>query len=329
MMNERLRWGTLGSSRFLQDWSFPEISRSKFGELVAVASRTQEGADRLASKLGTPRAYGSYQALIADPEVEVVYNALPNSEHAEWSLKALEAGKHVLCEKPLTASSKESIVLAKSATRFSGYLFEGYMWRHHHQWGIAKSIIDSGRLGSISFGIMHYCYDDSDPASTRNSKMFGGGALRMIGCYPITMFQFLFGKWPSKVLGYVDEDERFGIDRLACAFLAFDGAVAQISVSTQLWDQQSLTVYGPKGWMRLDTPVTPAAQVGPTITVEDASGTEIIQTAPQSQFASQVDAICEAISNHERPQLEDGIRALRVIEDIERSGSAGRWVESP
>ena len=192
------------------------------------------------------------------------------------------------------------------------------MWRYHPQWEIAHNVIESGRIGDVTFGRMHYSYDDSDPDSSRNNRRYGGGALRMIGCYPISMLQYLFSRkiglnkfWPMSRL-----TREFGVDRLVSAVLDFGGSIGQISVSTQLWDEQTLTIYGKKGWMRLETPVTPAAGESPVIVIDDGAGGDPSVLLPQAIRTPQVDAVCVAIQEGRRPSLEDGVRVLDVLDAI-------------
>lgn len=330
-MTNRVRWGTLGSSRFLANYSFPEISASAAAQLWAVASRSPDRAAMLAERLGVETSYGSYEELLADPEIDLVYNALPNHLHAEWSLKALKAGKHVLCEKPLTPTPEEAHNLVNAFAESPQFLFEGYMWRHHPQWAELARMISAGVIGKPVLVQCHYCYFDRGEDSARNNPACGGGALLMIGCYPISMASFVFaGQSANRLVSSVDMDPDFGVDRLATCIVEFDEGRAEFSVGTQLWDDQTLTVYGSKGWIRVKVPVTPGSN-DPTelIVNSEDDGERVVVVPPASQFALQADAISLDIQSGHRPDLSEGIRALEVIAAIRQSAKTRRWVQIP
>src|SRR5271168_59491 len=200
-MNNKVEWGVFGVSDLAVKKVIPAMQRGKWSQVAAIASRDLKKAQQAAERLGIPKAYGSYEELLADPEVEAIYNPLPNHLHVPWSIKAAEAGKHVLCEKPLAMTKAEALTLLARQKQTGVKIGEAFMVRTHPQWLRARELISSGRIGEMRSVVAFFSYFNRDPVNIRNIPAYGGGAMMDIGCYPITTARFAFAEEPSRVLG--------------------------------------------------------------------------------------------------------------------------------
>ncbi|HEY7409186.1 MAG TPA: Gfo/Idh/MocA family oxidoreductase, partial [Vicinamibacteria bacterium] len=243
----RIRWGVLGVARIATRKVVPALQGSRFGQVVAIASRDHAKAAQAAAELGIPRAYGSYDALLADAEIDAVYNPLPNHLHVPWTLAALERGKHVLCEKPIALSVAEAETLVAARDRTGLKVQEAFMVRTHPQWLGVRELVRTGRIGPLRALTCTFSYFNEDPANVRHVPEFGGGALLDIGCYPVTVSRFLFEAEPLRVLAALERDPRFGTDRLASAVLEFEAGHATFTCATQLVPYQRVQVLGARG----------------------------------------------------------------------------------
>src|SRR5262245_14435294 len=232
-MGRKLRWGVLGAARIATVKVIPAMQRGRFSEVVALASRDRAKGEEAAKALGIARVHDSYEALLADPDVEAVYNPLPNHLHVPWTVRALEAGKHVLCEKPIGLDQREALDLIAARARTGRRVQEAFMVRTHPQWLAVREIVRSGRIGALRAVSTFFSYFNDDPANVRNVREWGGGALYDIGCYPITFARFLFEAEPLRVAGAVERDPRFGTDRLTSGMLEFAGGQSVFTCSTQ------------------------------------------------------------------------------------------------
>src|SRR5215472_4701256 len=205
-MSSKVRWGVLGVAGIGVRKVIPAMQRGEWSEIVAIASRDRHKAEAAARNLGIARAYGSYEELLRDPEVEAIFNPLPNHLHVPWTLKAIEAGKHVLCEKPLSLNADEARTLLGARDRASVKVGEAFMVRTHPQWLRTREIVQSGQIGALRSITGFFSYFNRDPANIRNVDEWGGGGLLDIGCYPITTSRFIFGEEPSRVMGLMERD---------------------------------------------------------------------------------------------------------------------------
>jgi len=217
MSKSKIRWGILGVANIAVKKVIPGMQLSASAEIAAIASRDLAKAQAAAAKLGIPAAYGSYEELLADPNIDAIYNPLPNHLHVPWSVKAADAGKHVLCEKPISMDAAEAQILIEARDRNNVKIGEAFMVRVHPQWLRAREIVRSGALGELRAITGVFSYFNNDPANVRNQADIGGGGMLDIGCYPITMSRFLFGREPVRVAALVDRDPAMHIDRLASA----------------------------------------------------------------------------------------------------------------
>src|SRR5436190_13353699 len=217
---ERVRWGVLSTARIATNHVIPALQAADHAQVTAIASRQMERATSVAESLGVRKAHGSYDELLRDPEVDAVYIPLPNDQHVAWSLRALAAGKHVLCEKPLALTAREAQSLVDGAKRYPNLkIMEAFMYRFHPQWLRAREMVAQGAVGEPRTIQSFFSYSNTDPANIRNQAEHGGGGLMDIGCYNISFSRFIFGQEPARVCGSLDYDPTFGTDRLVCAML--------------------------------------------------------------------------------------------------------------
>lgn len=304
-------------------------------QIVAIASRDLGRARQAAARFGIPRAYGSYDELLADPEVDAVYNPLPNHLHVPSSRRALERGKHVLVEKPVALSASEAETLLAARDRTGLKVQEAFMVRSHPQWLKARELVRAGRIGALVAVVGHFTYLNEDPDNVRQVPEWGGGALLDVGCYPITMARFLFGEEPRRVTGVLARHPRFGVDRLTSAILEFPTGQAVFTCSMQVPLAQRLQVLGTRGHLALELPWSPPTDRPTRILVDDGrdlagGGLETIELPACDHYRIQGELLSQAIQE-DLPlavPLEDSIANMRVIDALVRSAASGRW-ESP
>lgn len=330
---KKVVWGVLSTANIGLQRVLPGMLKSDLLEVRAIASRSQSKANEAASKLGIPRAYGSYEALLADPEVEAIYNPLPNHLHVPLTLKAAEAGKHVLCEKPIAMTATEAARLREIPGNV--LIMEAFMVRFHPQWQRARELVRKGQIGTPRVVQMLFCYFNEDPTNVRNIAEIGGGALYDIGCYPIVAGRYFFEAEPTRAIALVDRDPKFHTDRLTSALLDFgSGRHLDFTVSTQCARHQRMQICGSKGRIELQIPVN-APQGEKTLlflddgTTLDGSGIRTDALPESDQYQLQGEAFSRAIRGEtELPYgVDDAVRNMRVIDALFRSEKSGRWEE--
>jgi predicted dehydrogenase len=307
------------------------MRKSGLIEIRAIASRDPARARAAADALGIPRAYGSYEALLADPEIEVIYNPLPNHLHVPFTLQAAAAGKHVLCEKPIALTAEEATQLRAAAGKV--LIAEAFMVRFHPQWLRARELVREGRIGTLRAVQMFFGYNNLDPANVRNKADIGGGGLYDIGCYAIVAGRFFLGAEPTRGIALVDRDPTFRTDRLTSALMDFgDGRRLDFTVSTQIAPHQRLQLCGSKGRIELHIPVNAPQGAATRIAVDDCSSLEgtgiVTETLPPSdQYQLQGEAFSRAVRGEiALPYgIEDAIANMRAIDALFRSEGSGRW----
>src|SRR6476660_8376467 len=253
-MANKVRWGVLGSAKIAVRKVVPGMQKGEFCEVAAIASRDRGKAEEAARTLGIPKAYGSYEELLADPQIDAIYNPLPNQLHVPWSIKAAEAGKHVLCEKPLSLTVDEARKLLAVRDRTKVKMGEAFMVRTHPQWLRTRELVASGRIGQLRAAAGFFSYFNTDPKNIRNIPECGGGAVMDIGCYPINSSRFVFGEEPTRVLGLVERDPQMKVDRLTSAMLDFPSGQSTFTCSTQLVPYQRMHFLGTKGRIEIEIP---------------------------------------------------------------------------
>jgi predicted dehydrogenase len=326
----KIRWGVLSTARIGINHVIPAMQQGTQTQVTAIASRDKQRAETVARKLGIARAYGSYAELLADPEVDAVYIPLPNEQHVPWSIKALEAGKHVLCEKPIALTADEAQTLVDAAAH-SPHLkvMEAFMYRHHPQWQRAKELVTGGAIGDVRTIQSFFAYSNVDPTNIRNRADHGGGGLMDIGCYNISLSRFIFGEEPARVCGIVEYDPRFNTDRLVSGMLDFRRGTATFTCSTQLSPYQRVNVFGTTGRIEIEIPVNAPADRPCRIWYAHDSTIDELVFDVCNQYTLQGDIFARAIVDNSLvpTPLEDAVANMRVIDAIVDSGRAGKWVE--
>jgi predicted dehydrogenase len=329
----KVRWGVLGAARIAVNRVIPAMKRSECCEVVAIASRDLARAQSTARDLEIPNAYGSYEALLADPEVEAIYNPLPNHLHVPWSIRAAEAGKHILCEKPVGMNVAETLELLAVRNRTGVVMGEAFMVQVHPQWRRIVELVRGGRIGKLRSAIGTFSYFKLEPDNIRNIREFGGGALMDIGCYPIKTSRMVFGEEPLQVSAAITRDPRFSnIDMLTSAILEFPSGHCNFTCSTQIMFQQSMRFYGTEGRIEPEIPFNAAVGRVARVRIDDGrdlegGGAVIEEIPPCDQYSLQSDAFARAIrEGGEVPvPLEDSLKNMAVIDAVFRSAETGRW----
>jgi predicted dehydrogenase len=326
-MAAKLRFGILGVAKIATVKVIPAMQSSEHCEIAAIASRDAARAEAAARELRIPKHYGSYEALLADPQIDAIYNPLPNNLHVPWSIRAAEAGKHVLCEKPIAMSVEETKQLIEARDRTGVVMAEAFMVRVHPQWLRTRELVNSGEIGDLRAVSGFFSYDNRDPRNIRNLPATGGGAIMDIGCYPINTSRWMFGAEPWRVIGLVERDPEFGTDRLSSAILDFPKGQAVFTCSTQLNPYQRMHFHGTRGRVEIEIPFNAPPDRPTRIMVQ--TGTEIrTETFPVcDQYALQGDAFATAIRD-KKPvpvPLEDALSNMAVIEAVFRSAQTETW----
>ena len=331
-MPNKVRWGVLSTSNFAQKLTIPAMQKSDWCDIRAIASRDKSGAEAVARSRGIPKAYGSYEELLADPEIEAIYNPLPNHLHVPWSIKAAEAGKHVLCEKPLSVTVAEARELLQVQERTGVKIGEAFMVRTNPQWLRARELVRSGRIGELRSIAGFFSYFNRDPGNVRNKYVQGGGGLYDIGCYPITTSRLIFGEEPRRVVSLIERDPDMKVDRLASVILDFPSGQAIFTCSTQLVHYQRMNLFGTKGRIELEIPFNAPNDRPCRIFIDDSgdlSGKTIsMETFPVcDQYTLQGDLFSRAIrENLEVPvPVSDAVKNMAVLEAAFRSADSGKW----
>ena len=331
----KIRWGVLGVAGIATRKVIPAMQQGSFSTVAAIASRDAGRAADAAAALGIGKAYGSYEALLDDPEIDAIYNPLPNHLHVPWTIRAAERGKHVLCEKPIALGAAEAQQLLEVRDRTGVKIQEAFMVRSHPQWLMARDLVRHGRIGELRAMIGVFSYFNDDPANIRNMADIGGGALLDIGCYLVNTSRFIFGAEPQRVAGAVVQDPALRIDRLTSMLLEFgDGHLAG-TCSTQMVYYQRMQILGTRGVIDIRIPFNAPADRPCEIVVDSGAdlfggGEERIQFPTCNQYTIQGDLFSKAIlDNTDVPEpLEDAVRNMECLEAVFRSARTGQW-EAP
>lgn len=326
----KIKWGILSTANIGVKKVIPAMQLGTSSEIYAIASRSLEKAQQTANQLNIPKAFGSYDELLTDPNVEAVYNPLPNHLHVPLSIKALKAGKHVLCEKPIALSSSEAQSLIDCGKQFPHLkLMEAFMYRFHPQWIKAKEILKSGHIGKVQTIHSFFSYYNGDPKNIRNVPHWGGGGLMDIGCYSISLSRFLYDSEPQRVSGIVENDPQFNVDNLTSAILDFgNGQTSTFTCATLLTSYQRVHIYGDKGRVEIEIPFNAPPDKTTKLWVEDDNGIEEILFDICDQYTIQGDLFSQSIINNlpVPTAMEDALNNMLVIERIFKSAKEGVWV---
>ncbi len=326
----KVRWGVLSTSNFAMTKVIPALLKASHLEVAAIASRDLNKAQAAAKRFGVAKAYGSYEELLADPGVDVIYNPMPNHLHVPWSIKALEAGKHVLCEKPIGLSAAEARqLLDVSKQHPKQKVMEAFMYRLHPQWRRAKLLVEEGQVGELRTIQSFFSYLNADANNIRNKADIGGGGLMDIGCYNISLSRFIFGEEPRRALGILEFDPNFKTDRIASGILDFGRGTSTFTCSTQLAPYQRVNILGAEGRVEIEIPFNAPPDRPCKIWHQFKDKAEEIEFEICDQYTIEGDLFSLAVIN-DTPvptPLEDAVANMKVIEAVFESGRSGRWVE--
>jgi predicted dehydrogenase len=331
-MSKKLRWGVLSTASIGLRKVLPAMQHGQYTTVDAIASRDLAKAKEAGARLGIPKAYGSYEELLADPEIDAIYNPLPNHLHVPWTAKAAEAGKHVLCEKPISLTVAEAQTLLGVRERTGVKIGEAFMIRSYTQWLRVGELLRSGRIGQLRSVVAFFSYFNNDPANVRSRVEWGGGGLLDIGCYCIQAARYGFGRQPRRVVGLVERDPQLKIDRLTSAMLDFESGQAIFTCSTQLVPHQRVQFFGTTGRIEMEIPFNAPKDRPTRIFVDETgelfgSGIKVEEFPIADQYTMQGDAFSRAVlEGGEVPvPLEEAIANMAVIDALFRSADTGQW----
>ena len=336
-----VRWGVLGVAAIATSRFIPAMNGATSARLVAIASRDAGKARAVADEFGVPRHFGSYDDLIHDPEIEALYIPVPNHLHVHWSVRALEAGKHVLCEKPLCLSAADVVTLQAARDRSGRHIEEAFSYRNHPQWTRIGELLASGAIGTPRAVQCTLAKQFLDPHDIRNNPEQGGGALYDLGSYTISACSAVFGRAPGRVLAAIDRDPGFGIDRLSTALLDYGDRHASFTVASQsgpsAWaTHQQFSILGSNGWLRCDFPYAHGRPTPCHVFVGDhtsygAVATRTYEFDPVNQYTLQVERFSRYLRGEPVTSwpIEDSLLTLRIIEALFESAKTGRWQSLP
>jgi predicted dehydrogenase len=332
MVMKKVRWGVLGVANIAVKRVIPAMQAGVCSEIAGIASRDRGRAETAARDLGIPKAYGSYEEMLADPGIDAVYNPLPNHLHLPWSTRAAEMGKHVLCEKPIGLNLREALALIAVRDRTGVKMGEGFMVRNHPQWLRIVELVRAGRIGQLRSAVGTFSYFKLEAENIRNIREYGGGALFDIGCYAIKTSRMVFGEEPVSVSAAVTRDARFGdIDMLTSAILEFPTGHCLFTCSTQLAGQQSMRFFGTNGRIEAEIPFNSTPGGTSRVRIDDCrdlnGGGLVTEELPAcDQYTIQGDLFSRAIlDGGEVPvPLEDAARTMAVIDAVFLAAETGR-----
>lgn len=326
---DKVQFGVLSTAKIGTEKVIPAMQGGERCEIAAISSRSIDRAERAAQKLGIGSAYGSYEALLADPDIDAIYNPLPNHLHVPWTIKALEAGKHVLCEKPIGLSSEEAQQLADEAASYPNLkVMEAFMYRFHPQWKKAKALVDEGAIGELRTINSVFSYFNDDPENIRNKPDLGGGAMMDIGCYCLSLSRFIFEEEPERVNSMVEFDPDFGTDRLASGILDFGNGTSTFTCSTQLVPDQGVSIFGTEGKIEIEIPFNAPSDNPTRLWLTQNGETEELQFEICDQYTLQGDAFANAVLEDTGVPtlLSDAVNNMKAIEAVFESAEKDSWI---
>jgi predicted dehydrogenase len=333
-MKNKVKWGVLGVADIAVKKVIPAMQRGEWCDIAGIASRDLKKAQQAAAELGIRKAYGSYEELLADPEIKAIYNPLPNHLHVPWSIRAAEAGKHVLCEKPIGMTVTEALSLLKARDRTGVKIEEAFMVRTHPQWRGAVDLIQAGKIGKVRSISGCFSYNNRDPKNVRNIQEYGGGGMMDIGCYLIFTSRFIFGEEPTKVFGVIGEDPDFRTDVLSSGVMYFPSGHSVFTCSTQLVPYQKVQIFGTEGRIEIEIPFNAPPDKPCRIFLDDGAdpsgrSAQVLEFETIDQYTVQGDAFSKSILDGiELPvPLEGSIKNMATIEAVFRSAKSGKWEE--
>jgi predicted dehydrogenase len=326
---KKVRWGILSTAKIGIEKVIPAMQRSDYCDITAIASQSLEKAQTAARQLGITKSYGSYKELLADPQIDAVYIPLPNHLHVPWCLESLEAGKHILCEKPISLTPAEVQNLIDAAKlKPELKVMEAFMYRRHPQWQRAQQLVAEGGIGSLQTIQSFFSYYNVDPANIRNIADIGGGGLMDIGCYCLSLSRFIFDREPERVLGMMQYHKEFKTDFLTSGILDFGGGTSTFTCSTQLTPYQRVNIFGTEGRIEIEIPFNAPPDKPCRLWHQRGGEIEEIVFDVCDQYTLQGDAFSLAVINNTQvpTTLEDAVNNMKVIDKIVQSAQCGTWV---
>lgn len=324
----KVRYGVLSTAEIGTEQVIPAMQAGEYCEVAAIASRNLARARAAAGRLGIPKAYGSYKELLADPDIDAVYIPVPNHLHVPWSIEALEAGKHALCEKPIGLTATQAQDLLEAARQRPHLkVMEGFMYRHHPQWQRARELVAAGEIGELRTIQTFFSYYNVDPYNIRNVPEFGGGALMDIGCYPISLSRFIFDAEPRQVFATMEVDPRFKTDCLTSGILDFGHGTSTFTCSTQLRPYQRVNIFGTGGRVEIEIPFNAPTDRPCRMWRQHGGQVDEILLEICNQYTIQGDLFSRAVLD-DTPvptPLEDAVANMRVIDALVQSAETGTW----
>ncbi len=325
---KKVRWGIVSTAKIGREKVIPAMQSSEFCYVIAIASRDKPNAESEAQRLNIPKAYGSYEELLNDTEIDAVYIPLPNHLHVPWAIKAMEANKHVLCEKPIGLSSEEAKQLLTAACNQPHLkVMEAFMYRFHPQWQQAFKLVKDGSIGELKNIHSFFTYYNVDPQNIRNKKDIGGGGMMDIGCYCISLSRFIFGKEPDRVLGIAEFDQELQTDRMASGILDFSTGTSSFTCSTQLIPYQRVNILGTQGRIEIEIPFNAPPDASTRIWLTAKKGTQEIVFEPANQYTIMAALFSKSIINSTPvpTDLADAVNNMMVIDAIFESAKERMW----
>lgn len=323
----KVRWGILSTAKIARTQVIPAIQKSHFGEVVAIASRNEDKVREVAKELSIPTYYGSYDELLDAPDIDVIYNPLPNDMHVPWTLKAIKAGKHVLCEKPIGLSAREAEYLAQHVKKHPEIkVMEAFMYRHHPQWQLVRNLVEDGQIGKVTSVNSTFTYFKDDPDNIRNDPEKGGGGMMDIGCYCISFARWITGREPQRVSSFMTYHPQHKVDILSSALLDFgNGVHAVFQCSTQAYPTQHVEILGTSGKIAIDLPVNVPSDHQATLILEVNGVREEITVDMANQYTLQADYFARSILDNSdvTTPLSDAVANMRVIDALVKSAESG------
>jgi predicted dehydrogenase len=330
MADKKIRWGIFSTAKIGVTKVIPAMQKGELCEIAAISSRRIEKAKETANNLGIPKAYGSYEEIINDPDIDAIYNPLPNNLHVPWTIKALEGGKHVLCEKPIGMNAAEAELLLNAAKEFPKLkIMEAFMYRFNPQWIKAKALVNESKIGEVEYIHSHFSYYNVDSNNIRNKIEAGGGGIMDIGCYCISFPRFILEKEPVRTVSTIDFDPEMKTDRLASGILDFSsGVISSFTCSTQLMPYQRANILGTEGRIEVEIPVNTPPDKPARIWIFTKGNSEEISFDPVDQYTLQGDVFSKSIlEDSEVPTpLIDAVNNMKVIDAVFKSAETNSWV---
>lgn len=326
---QKVKWGILSTAKIGREKVIPAMQKSKFCDVLAIASRSESQARATANLLNIPHAYGSYEELLSDPNLDAIYIPLPNHMHVEWAIKALAAGKHVLCEKPIGFSPEDALNLYNtSLERPSLKVMEAFMYRFHPQWQKVKKLVEDGQIGELKTIQSFFSYHNVDMNNIRNQKDAAGGGLMDIGCYCISWSRWLYKEEPQRVIGLIDYNPVSETDRISSGILHFPSGTSTFTCSTELMPYQRVNIMGTQGRIEIEIPVNAPPDQTTKVWLHTKNGTEEFLFDPVDQYTIQADEFSQAILNDTAlpVTLQDSINNMKVIDALFKSADNNSWM---